>query len=100
MLTRNFASRNRQQVSILASSVALVINVSLSVILIPRWGVEGAAVTSTVGYTLAGVVLLAFFLHDSKLAWREVLLPKRNDLVGHLHWAKERFQGQWQRVGI
>jgi O-antigen/teichoic acid export membrane protein len=95
VLTRNFTSRNRQQISILASSVALVLIVSLNLFLIPRWGVAGAALASTIGYTAAGMVLLTFFLRDSKLPWQEVLLPRRSELVGHLYWAKERFQERW-----
>jgi O-antigen/teichoic acid export membrane protein len=97
VLTRNFTSRNRQQISILASSVALALIISLNLILIPRWGVEGAAFASTIGYTAAGMVLLTFFLRDSKLLWQEVLLPRRSELVGHLYWAKERFQERWER---
>ena len=88
------------QVSILVSGIALILNVGLNVILIPRWGVAGAAVASTVSYTVAGATLLMFFLADSKLSWQQVLLPKRNELVGHLHWAKERLQRQRQRVRI
>lgn len=100
VLTRDFTSRNRQQVSILASGLALALNVGLDLLLIRRWGVAGAATASTVGYTAAGAVLLASFLRDSKLDWREVLLPKWDELVGHLHWAKAGLQGQMARRKI
>ncbi len=90
VLTRNFTSRNRQQISILAAGVALLLNVSLALALIPLWGVVGAATASTVGYTAAGVVLLFFFLRDSGLPWQEALLPKKDELLGHLGWARER----------
>ena len=91
VLTRDFSSRNRQQVSILASSVALTLNVGLDLLLIRPWGIVGAATASTVGYTAAGAVLLIFFLRDSKLDWREVLLPRWDELVGHWHWVKVSF---------
>lgn len=100
VLTRNFTSRDRQQVSILASSVALMLNVSLDWMLIPQWGVVGAAMASTAGYTAAGVLLLAFFLRDSGLPWQEVLLPRWGELIGHWHWAKARFQDQWRKARI
>ena len=100
VLTRNFSSRNRQQVSTLAAGIALILNIGLNVILIPRWGVAGASLASTVGYTVAGGILLIFFLADAKLSWREVLLPKRKELVGHLYWVKERIQGQRRRVKV
>jgi len=92
VLARSFTSRNLQQVPILAASAALVLNVGLDWLLIQRWGVAGAAVASTVGYTAAGGVLLAFFLRESQLDWREVLLPRWDELVGHLRWARAGFQ--------
>jgi len=94
VLSRNFTSRNRQQVSILASSTALALNLGLGWILIPQWGVVGAATASTVGYAAAGIVLLVFFLRDSRLPWQNVLLPRWDELTGHWQWAKARFQDQ------
>ena len=100
VLTRNFTSRNRQQVSIMASSVALTLNLSLDWKLIPRWGVVGAATASTLGYTAAGMVLLAFFLRESRLSWREALLPRRDELIGHWQWVRSSLRGQRQNAGI
>ena len=94
VLSRNFTSRNRQQFSILASSTALALNLGLGWILIPQWGVVGAATASTVGYAAAGIVLLVFFLRDSRLPWQNVLLPRWGELTGHWQWAKARFQDQ------
>jgi O-antigen/teichoic acid export membrane protein len=95
VLTRNYSSRGRQQMSILASGLALVVNVGLNWWLIPLWGVIGAATASTTGYTLAGTVLLILFLRDSGLSWQEALLPRWHELIGHLGWAKENL-GKWK----
>lgn len=100
VLSRNFTSRNQQQVSILASSAALTLNAVLDLLLIPQWGVVGAAMASTAGYTAAGVVLLAFFLHGSRLPWQKVLLPVKDEWIGHWQWAKARFRDQRQKAGI
>jgi len=98
VLSRNFTSRNQQQVSILALSVALTLNAMLDLLLIPQWGVVGAAIASTVGYTAAGVVLLTFFLHDSRLPWQEILLPSWSELIRHWQWAKGSFQSRWRKA--
>lgn len=92
VLTRSFTSQNRLQVPILAASAALMLNFGLDWLLVPRWGVVGAAIASTVGYAAAGTVLLAFFLREFGLDWREVLLPKLDELIGHLRWAKASLQ--------
>ena len=100
VLTRNYSSRNRQQVSIVAAVTALIINVILNLILIPRWGVAGAALASTLGYTSAGLTLLAFFIKDSGFSWTEVLLPKGAELLGHVQWAKSALHGRWNKVRV
>ncbi len=92
VLARSFTSRNLQQIPILAASVALMLNVGLDWLFIQRWGVVGAAMASTVGYTAAGGVLLVFFLRDSRLSWQEVLRPRWDELIGHWRWAKASFQ--------
>jgi len=100
VLTRNFTSRNKQQLSILASGVALTLNFGLDWVLIPLWGVVGAAVASTVGYTAAGVVLLAFFLRESGLPWRTVLLPRWSEMIGHWNWVKTNLRGLGQNAEV
>jgi O-antigen/teichoic acid export membrane protein len=88
VLTRNFSSRDRQEISILAASVALILNLTFDWILIQRMGIAGAAVASTVGYTVAGLILLHEFLRESSLGWRAVLLPRTEELI-------DRWQAVW-----
>ncbi len=94
VLTRNFSSRDRQQMSILAAVGALVLNVGLSWVLIPRWGIGGAAVSSLISYAGASVILLLAFLRDSNLSWRDTLVIRRNDLTRYA----EMFKQVWEQV--
>ncbi|MBI3785718.1 MAG: flippase [Deltaproteobacteria bacterium] len=80
LLTRNFTSRNRQQVNVLAGFVALVGNVGLNLFTIPHWGIVGAAMASTISYSLAACLLLYFFSVESKRPWTSLLIPQRSDL--------------------
>jgi O-antigen/teichoic acid export membrane protein len=105
VLTRNFSSRNRQQVSIVASTIALVANVGLNVWLIPRIGIVGAALSSLVAYTVAGGILLIAFCHDSGLPPHRVLFIQRADLARYtalwrsgLAW-KKRLPRRCRRLG-
>jgi len=81
ILTRSFSSRNRQGMSILACVVALVFNVALNLVLVPRYGVSGAALAVSAAYAVEGLVILAAFVHDSELAWHKAVFPRREDLV-------------------
>jgi len=74
VLTRNFSSRNRQQVSIMAAGISLVVNIFLNFALIPKYGIEGAALASTVSYILAGAILVVMLRFESDMPFRKILL--------------------------
>jgi O-antigen/teichoic acid export membrane protein len=80
ILTRNFTSRAKQEVNILAALTALVLNVGLNWVLIPPYGIEGAAVAHAVSYGTAAVILLVVFVRESGRSLREVLLIRRGDV--------------------
>jgi O-antigen/teichoic acid export membrane protein len=80
ILSRNFTSRNRQQVNLVAACTALIVNVSLNWFLIPRYGIAGAAVSSTVSYSLAAMVLLVMFVRESGFSVGQTVLIGRGDL--------------------
>ena len=83
ILTRNFTSRNRQQVNIVAAAVALAVNTSLNLLLIPRFGIAGAAVSTAISYSLAALLLLFFFVHESGGSVRGTILIRTEDLAAY-----------------
>lgn len=80
LLSRNFTSRAKQSVNILAAYVALGGNLVLNWCLIPRMGIEGAAIATALSYSTAAAILFAFFLRDSGMPWHDVLILKRRDV--------------------
>jgi O-antigen/teichoic acid export membrane protein len=83
ILTRNFTSRNRQQVNIAAAGLALGVNVVLAVTLIPRFGIAGAAVATAVSYSLAALVLLVAFVRESGGSVGATVLIRPADLASY-----------------
>ena len=79
VLTRNFSSRNRQQVSVVTALIGLVLNAALNVLLIPRLGTTGAALASSCAYVVMSVVLLIAFQRESQLTWCQIALPGQDD---------------------
>jgi O-antigen/teichoic acid export membrane protein len=88
LLTRNFTGRNRQQVNIVAACVALAVNVGLNAFLIPRYGIAGAAVSTSVSYGLAALILLVMFVRESGHSVAETLLVRPAELARHLRSAR------------
>jgi O-antigen/teichoic acid export membrane protein len=75
ILSRDFTSRNRQRVNIQAGLVALISNFALNIYLIPALGIVGAALATSLAYTLAAIMLLIPFRIDAGVKARDVLLP-------------------------
>ncbi len=88
LLTRNFTSRNRQQVNIVAAVAALAINVGLNCVLIPRWGISGAAISTAVSYSVAALILLVMFVRESGYTVAETILVQPGELGGYVRRAR------------
>lgn len=65
--------------------VTFLVTVSLDLLLIPRMGIEGAAIASSVAYMANGGLLLAALRHELKVKWADVLIPSRTEVVGYRH---------------
>jgi O-antigen/teichoic acid export membrane protein len=83
ILTRNFTSRNRQQVNILAAGMALTVNVCLNLILIPRFGIAGAAVSTATSYSLAALTLLVIFVRESGGSLRATVVIRAEEIASY-----------------
>ncbi|HTX17327.1 MAG TPA: polysaccharide biosynthesis C-terminal domain-containing protein [Bacteroidota bacterium] len=78
------------------SLISLVFTITLNALLIPRFGIGGAAFASTVSYFITSVLTLAVFARLSSLTWREALastLDLRADLRNILNRARLIFPG-------
>lgn len=64
---------------ILAASVT--INMIFNVILIPQYGMIGAAIASVFGYCVCGIVYLIRFCHDFSISLSRLLIFKKKDIL-------------------
>lgn len=90
VLTRNFTSRDRQQVSILAAGLALILNVILNFYFIPRFGMIGSATASLLSYTVSALILVVVFEKETGIPLRQVLFIRQTDLA--------RYGEAWSRL--
>jgi len=93
MMKGYIVGRGRPMIASGSSFAALVVNVGLNVILIPRMGIVGAALASTVSYALHASVLLVFFLRTSGLTARETLVINTKD-IGYYKTALAKLLGK------
>jgi len=80
MLAGDLIGRGLPKYAMVISIAAFVVNIIINILLIPRYGIMGAAIASSVAHGFTGIMFLAAFLRVSGMPIREVLLLQRNDL--------------------
>jgi O-antigen/teichoic acid export membrane protein len=88
ILANDFVGRGRQVLNSVAAGITLLINVPLNFILIPIWGINGAAAASTFSYCAGTTVMIVEFLRMTGLSPAEVLLPRAKDVRAYVSFAK------------
>jgi O-antigen/teichoic acid export membrane protein len=68
--------------------VTLVINIVLVFVLVPRFGARGAAVASTISYSLISVLVTSYFLLSTRRSLAEVFVVRRSELRNMLNFGR------------
>jgi O-antigen/teichoic acid export membrane protein len=82
ILAAYFAGINRQDINLKISFFCFFTIFIGDWILVPRYGMEGAAVASCIGYIASGVSSLYVFSKLSKSNFKELLILKKKDFSG------------------
>jgi O-antigen/teichoic acid export membrane protein len=91
VLMNHFGGRGMPPVTAMAPLLGLVLNVGMNLVVVPRFGIAGAAVTSSAAYGLMLAVSLAAFLRGGRVGLRRSLLVGAGEIRGLL--GLERPQG-------
>jgi O-antigen/teichoic acid export membrane protein len=81
LLHPDFVARNKAKYSLYSFTVALVLNIVLNYILIPRLGIKGASLASTISYSVGAFMLLVIFSKINQIGMRDVLVLKSSDIT-------------------
>jgi len=79
ILNANLAGKGKPLIALWVFLVALLVNISLNIILVPSKGVIGAALASTVSYCTAGVLMILLFAKESNLKIVDVVFSPDSD---------------------
>ena len=71
----------RPQINLIVAVIGLAATVSMDFILIPHLGAVGAAIASTVSYSLSAIVTVRWAMRLAGLPAREFVLVRRADLI-------------------
>ena len=100
VLSRYISGRGRPGTGTLILVFGLVINIGANLVLIPAYGIRGAAAASSLSYVATALVTLVMFHRLSGRGWAETLVIRRSDVMAlgrALRALADRLRGR--RVG-
>jgi O-antigen/teichoic acid export membrane protein len=80
VVAHDFSGRGRPEVNTTISAMTLVLNVVACLLLVPRFGLLGAAWATALAYTAQAVVFIAYYVRVSGKSPLDVLVLRREDL--------------------
>ncbi len=80
ILANDIAARGKPELNTISNIVGLVINVTLNLLLIPRIGIIGAAVATSISYTITSIMFMISFLRVAKISIVELFVFSKEDL--------------------
>ncbi|MBA7691238.1 hypothetical protein ES703_99781 [subsurface metagenome] len=61
------------------AAVSVVTMVILDLVLIPRWGINGAALASTIAYTVATLLIVYWYIRITRNPLKTLFIPESGD---------------------
>jgi len=92
VLSGDLAGRGHPELGAASALASLLVSLPLNVLLIPRLGLTGAALASSLGYAVAAVVILAGFRRMTGIGWVETLVVRPDDIRHYARVASHLFR--------
>jgi len=80
VMNMDLAGKGKPWVAMWAMIPSLVINIIMNLLLIPCMGANGAAISSTISYSIAGLLFLFLYSKTVNISVLEILAYKKSDL--------------------
>ncbi|MCB4757353.1 MAG: flippase [Elusimicrobia bacterium] len=77
----DLSGRGFPQYGTYSSIISLILNVVLNIILIPRFGIRGAAAASSISYIVNALVLFFLFRMQTGISGKTLLIPRKSDVA-------------------
>jgi O-antigen/teichoic acid export membrane protein len=74
-----------------ASGISLIVNIIFNFLLIPTWGIYGAAIASVISYTLRAIILFILFLSLSNVKSGSIFILELHELTSLFSIIRRKF---------
>jgi len=90
ILAGDLIGRGLPKYSMIISTLSFVLNFTVNLFFIPRFGILGAAVTASISHIFGGLMFIYFFTRVSGVRIPDLLIIKREDLTGIIKQLRSR----------
>jgi len=90
VITSDLAGRGMPYYVTYAALISLASTVILDIALIPRLGIIGAAIASSVAYCITTVMMVAFYIGNTGVKLSDILILKKDDIKMYLSFWREK----------
>lgn len=81
IISANLSGAGKPQYATYTSGITLGVTIGLDVALIPYFGINGAAIASSIAYIASAILAVSWFYKETQIPWKEVIFPKITDLT-------------------
>jgi O-antigen/teichoic acid export membrane protein len=89
VLVAEIIAREKMHFNAWAAGLTAAINIVCNFVLIPRMGISGAALASSISYSFLSLMVTWYYLRETKLSW-SVLVPRSSDLLVYANFLRSR----------
>lgn len=94
ILAAYFAGTNRIKINLSGSAICFIIILSFDLLLIPVYGINGAAIASTIGYGITGIYYTYRFVKISGVSLRQLFIITTSDKYKLVNFVKSALSGK------
>ena len=90
VIANDIAARGKPEINMYVSLFTVAVNIVCNIILIPVMGINGAALTTTISYSLGGIVKLIIYSRITGILWHKTIIPTKTDFNLIISLARSR----------
>jgi O-antigen/teichoic acid export membrane protein len=89
VLSNEMMGRGKPIVNTIIAGISLIATISLNILLVPKMGINGAALASTLAYAIGSLVTILLFVNISGINFIDVIIVKKDDFKLYLKSIRE-----------
>lgn len=89
MISQYNVANKKQKYNVIFLSAAIAINIFLNIILIPKMGIDGAAIATSIGYSVSATIFIVYFHRITSIPYSRLVLLSVDDMKQVVHMMKK-----------